>query len=90
MVSDRDKDSPALGVLRGIRAAGPLLTAGIQLAAAAGVVGFIGYELDHLWNTTPWLMVAGIFSGTAAGMYFFIKTVNEVNRNEQGNNQKKQ
>ncbi len=85
MVSGRDKVPPVLGFTRGIRSVGPLLTAGIQMAVAAGVVGFIGYKLDHLWNTTPWLMVAGIFSGTAAGMYFFIKTVNEVSRNEKGN-----
>jgi len=88
MVEDREKDSIFLSYTRGIRAAGSLFTAGIQMAVATGLMGFIGYMLDHLWNTTPWLMVTGIFFGAAAGMYLFIKTVNAVNRDELGKNQK--
>ena len=83
MVNEREKDSGLLSYTRGIRAAGPLFTAGIQLTVAIGLMGFIGYTLDHLWSTTPWLMVVGIFFGAGAGMYLFVKTVNAVNRNEQ-------
>jgi F0F1-type ATP synthase assembly protein I len=89
MVNDPEKDSVFLSYTRGMRTVGPLFTAGIQIAAAVGLMGFFGYALDHLWNTTPWLMVVGIFFGAAAGMYLFIKTVDKVNRSEQEKQQSK-
>ncbi|MBI1803627.1 MAG: AtpZ/AtpI family protein [Ignavibacteriae bacterium] len=63
---------------KAIRTAGPLFTAGIQMAVAIGLMGFVGYALDRHWQTTPWLMVAGIFFGAAAGMYQFIKTATAI------------
>ncbi len=62
---------------------GPLLTAGIQMAVAVGIVGGGGYLLDGALGTRPWLLLAGILAGAAAGMVLFIRTVNEVNRKEQ-------
>ena len=61
-----------------LRAAGPLLTAGIQMAVAICLMGFVGYALDRYWQTSPWLMVVGIFFGASAGMYQFIKTAMKI------------
>ena len=57
-----------------LRAAGPLFTSGLQMAAGIVFMGFLGYLLDRRWSTQPWLMVVGIFFGAAAGMYLFIRT----------------
>ena len=59
---------------KALRTAGPLFTAGIQMAVAIGLMAFVGYLLDRRWQTSPWLMVVGVFLGAAAGMYQFIKT----------------
>ncbi len=85
MRKERDKESSLLVITKGLRNGAPLLTAGIQLAAATGIIGLIGYWLDHFWNTTPWLMVVGIFLGAGAGMYLFVKTVTDVTKEEQHN-----
>ncbi len=66
-----------------LRTVGPLLTAGIQMAVAVCVVGFLGSLVDRALGTSPWMLLAGILLGAAAGMVLFIRTVNEVNRNEQ-------
>ena len=63
---------------RALRAAGPLLTSGLQMAAGTALMGFLGYLLDRHWSTQPWLMVAGVFFGAGAGLYLFIRTVIEI------------
>jgi len=65
---------------RALRTAGPLFTAGIQMAVAIGLMGFLGHLLDGVWQTNPWLMVVGIFFGAAAGMYLFIKTAMGIDK----------
>ena len=41
---------------------------GTEFVAATAVGAFLGYLLDRLLATWPWLMIAGIFVGLAAGM----------------------
>ena len=82
MVAD-DGRPGSTGDRQGLRTAGPLLTAGIQMAVAVGLVGFGGYLLDRSLGTTPWMLLAGILAGAGAGMVLFVKTVNEVNKSEQ-------
>jgi ATP synthase protein I len=57
-----------------LRAAGPLLTAGLQMALAIVVFVFVGRWLDEKLNTIPWLMLVGGFIGAGGGLYKFIKT----------------
>ena len=72
---EKDKSRSAFSSYgKALRTAGPLFTAGIQMAVAIGLMAFVGYLLDHRWQTSPWLMVVGIFLGAVAGMYQFIKT----------------
>ena len=65
-----------------IRAGGPLLGAGIQMAAAVVAMFFLGRWLDTKFGTDPWLMITGIFFGVGGGMYTFIKTVSDVDKAE--------
>ena len=57
---------------------------GIAYAAAltlfAAVVGFcgLGWLLDRWLGTRPWLMVAGLVVGAAAGFYEFIRLTSKL------------
>ena len=57
---------------------------GIAYAAAvslfAAVVGglIIGWLLDRWLGTRPWLLVAGVILGAAAGFYEFIRAASKL------------
>ena len=55
------------------RKAGFAYAAGITLVAS--VVSFcgLGYLLDRWLGTEPWLLIAGIVLGSAAGLFEFIR-----------------
>ena len=77
--SRNDKEKSGLSSYgRAIRTAGPLFGSGIQLAASVVIMFFAGRWLGSQFQTSPWLMIAGIFFGVAAGMYNFIKIVNHI------------
>ena len=80
MSGEGPKDGEYGSILRGL---GPLLGAGIQLAASAVLMFFVGRWLDDRCGTTPWLMVAGIFLGIGAGLTSFIRTVNAMEKKKQ-------
>ncbi len=44
---------------------------GVGVETAAGIAGFtlLGWWLDSLWSTRPWLMLAGLVLGFLGGMY---------------------
>ena len=44
------------------------LRIGVELLSAVVVGGAIGYLLDDLFGTKPWLMIVMLFFGGAAGM----------------------
>lgn len=78
----RDND---INYLKAFRKAGPFFGLGIQLAAAVVIMFFIGHWLDEKWGTTPWMMLAGITFGAAAGLYNFIKTVSSLDKKDENN-----
>ena len=76
--SDEKKSS----VSKSLRLTAPLFGSGIQLAVSVVLMFFVGRWLDDKFGTTPWLMLGGLFFGTGAGLYQFIKTANEVSKKE--------
>jgi len=62
---------------------GPYLTMGMQLAISVVAFFFLGRWLDGLWNTTPWLMVAGLVLGTAGGFISFFRSVVAIGKKEE-------
>jgi F0F1-type ATP synthase assembly protein I len=48
-------------------------TLGWSLVASVCVGGALGYWGDRAWGTRPWLTLAGLVLGIAAGLYQFIK-----------------
>ena len=69
-----NNDSEDSGYGKALRAAGPFLTAGLQMALGIVVFVFLGKWLDEKLNTVPWLMLVGGFIGAGGGLYKFIKT----------------
>ena len=70
--SNDDSEDSEYG--KALRAAGPFLTAGMQMALGIVVFVFLGKWLDEKFDTAPWLMLVGGFIGAGGGLYKFIKT----------------
>ncbi len=79
----KNQDDSGVGAYaKAMKSAGPLLTAGIQLAVSVVIMMFVGRWLDDRLGWTPWLMMTGIFFGLGAGMYQLIRTVLAIGRQE--------
>jgi len=46
---------------------------GLELALSVLVGFFLGRWLDEQWGTAPWLLIAGLVLGTAAGFIHFFR-----------------
>jgi ATP synthase protein I len=55
----------------------------IELVAGLAIGFGIGYGLDALLGTRPWLMVLFIFLGLAAGVNVMLRTAREVQLQDQ-------
>jgi len=53
---------------------GQALRLATELVAGVAVGGFIGWALDQLFGTAPFLMVAFLFLGGAAGIMNVVRT----------------
>lgn len=52
----------------------------IELVSGLGIGFGIGYGLDHLFGTSPWLMIIFIFVGLAAGVQTMMRSADEIQR----------
>ena len=55
---------------------------GTELVAAVAVGTIIGFILDNLFDTKPWLIIIFFFLGTAAGILNVIRTANRMQKEE--------
>ena len=53
---------------------------GVQLVAPMLLLGGVGYWLDRRLSTSPWLLLAGLLAGMAAGFAGFVRLVRELPR----------
>ena len=72
-MTDPDEDSRSA-----MLSSGPYLTLGIQLAITVVAAFFFGRWCDEKLSTSPWLMIAALFIGCTGGLIKFIRTVNEL------------
>lgn len=61
---------------------GPYLTLGLQLALTVVVCFFLGRWLDSVFDTAPWLMIAGLALGVTGGFISFFRTVIALGKKE--------
>ncbi|MCF3974769.1 AtpZ/AtpI family protein [Paracoccus salsus] len=52
----------------------------IEIVAGIGIGFGIGFGLDHLFGTTPFLMILFLFLGFAAGIKVMMRTAAELGR----------
>ena len=55
------------------RKSGFAYAAGFTLFASVVSVGAVGWFLDKWFGTQPWLLIAGIVIGSAAGLFEFVR-----------------
>ena len=55
---------------------------GTELVAAVAVGTIIGFILDTLFDTKPWLIIIFFFLGAAAGMLNVIRAANKMQEEE--------
>jgi ATP synthase protein I len=60
------------------QAMGQALKLSTELIAGVAVGGFIGWALDRLFGTAPFLMVAFLFLGAAAGIMNVVRTAKSM------------
>ena len=60
------------------RAMGQALRLGTELVAGVAIGGFIGWALDRLFDTAPFLMVVFLFLGAAAGIMNVVRTAKSM------------
>jgi F0F1-type ATP synthase assembly protein I len=65
-----------------MRSVAPYLTMGIQLAIPVVLFFFLGKWLDSKYDTSPWLMFAGLILGAIGGMIKFIQSVMALGRQQ--------
>jgi ATP synthase protein I len=61
---------------------GPFLTMGIQLALAVVAFFFLGRWLDSLFESAPWLMLAGLAIGIVGGLIQFFRVALMLGKKE--------
>lgn len=66
-----------------VRATGPYLTLGAQLAITVVAFFFIGKYADEYFGTKPWLMVSAVVIGAAGGLIKFFRTVLDLSNKEE-------
>lgn len=54
---------------------GRYATLGLQYALSIALLTGLGWWLDSLWSTTPWLLVAGVVLGVVAGFVNLVRAV---------------
>ena len=62
---------------------------GFTLVAYVLVFTAIGYGLDRLFKTVPWLMIVGVFVGAVVGFIYMIRTLTNTAGRERGGTQRK-
>ena len=55
---------------------------GTELVAAVAVGSIIGFILDTLFDTKPWLIIIFFFLGAAAGMLNVIRAANRMQKED--------
>ena len=55
---------------------------GLEMIASLGVCGFIGWYLDGIFNTKPWVLLVFLLLGIAAGLRSVFKIIRVLEKEE--------
>lgn len=57
---------------------------GAELAVALSAPVLLGHWLDLKWDTSPWMLLAGILLGLVFMIRIFMKVIKNLNKKQQG------
>jgi ATP synthase protein I len=60
-----------------------LASLGLMLPSSIAVGLFIGYVLDKILGTHPWLLLIFLFFGTASGLYSLLRGLNRFQNEDE-------
>lgn len=81
----KDKKEGVKGFTESYKEAAPYLGLGIQLAATIVIMVYLGTWLDGYFETKNiFILICSLF-GLGAGLYNFIKTVNQLEKRKKNN-----
>jgi len=58
-----------------VKQSGPAASASYTLVGSIIMLGLLGYFLDDLFQTKPWLLLLGLLIGLATGFYELVKAI---------------
>lgn len=76
-----DRGDDDSGLRGGYGKAYEIIAAAIQFAVVVILMVFLGLWLDGRFGSSPWLMIAGLAVGFAAGFTVFLRTVQRAAEN---------
>ncbi len=78
MTDTKKKQSVGASLGEAYRQLGPYMGLGTELAASVAGMLLLGYFLDKLLKTSPWLLLTGAAVGMIGGFYNFIREVQRL------------
>jgi F0F1-type ATP synthase assembly protein I len=77
----QNKKKPKISdVQNAFRAAAPFLNIAYVIIGGVLFFGYVGYYLDSKLNTSPFLLIVGVFWGFALGLYDMFKVLKKFDR----------
>lgn len=55
-----------------------ITTLGAEFAVSEILGAWVGYWLDKRWDTSPWLLLAGVCVGFVLGFYIILRAAKEM------------
>lgn len=60
-----------------------ITTLGLEFAAAEILGAGVGWWLDKKWDSSPWMLLIGVGTGFALGLYMIWRGAQEMERQDQ-------
>ncbi len=76
----KPKKKPALDIHKAFQAAAPYLNMAYVMIGSILILGYLGYYLDKRLQTSPLLLLVGVFLGFGLSIYNLIKVIKESER----------
>ncbi len=75
-----NKNKQQLDIHKAFQAAAPYLNMAYVMIGSILILGYLGYYLDKKLQTSPLLLLVGVFLGFGLSIYNLIKVINHSDR----------
>ncbi len=78
--NQKSKNRQSLDIHKAFQAAAPYLNMAYVMIGSILILGYLGYYLDKKLQTSPFLLLVGVFLGFGLSIYNLIKVIKETER----------